>query len=292
MLRKPAAVSASNLRHRIQDPALGWNRAAFVVLLCVIGGGHLFAEAPRTFTPPAAYNIQRYESGWKKNPFTLKTTPAVVTGPSFAADIAVAGISGDSANPTITLVNVKTHERFRLKTGGKAGNGMSVVRVRRATTHKETVVEVSLGTEINEVRYDDGYLRQVAGRAAVGAAAGAAARQAVTANAQGVATDGSDGKPLLQPAVRFGSLAGVGSAGTHPPTSANGVRGTDPAYVTAEAYLPSSGLKVSSGSVPANNIADTTAPAAAADRQRGILQVISRRVALRPAQFEPHPEPH
>jgi hypothetical protein len=288
MLRKPAAISASNLRRRIQDPALGWNRAAFVVLLCVIGGGHLFAEAPRTFTPPAAYNIQRYESGWKKNPFTLKTTPAVVTRPSFAADIAVAGISGDSANPTITLVNVKTHERFRLKTGGKAGNGMSVVRVRRATTHKETVVEVSLGTEINEVRYDDGYLRQVAGRAA----AGAAPRQTVTANAQGVATDGSDGKPLLQPAVRFGSLPSVGSAETHAPTSASDGRGTDPAYVTAEAYLPSSGLKVSSGSVPANNIADTTAPAAAANRQRGILQVISRRVALRPAQFEPHPEPH
>lgn len=288
MLRKPAAISASNLRRRIQDPALGWNRAAFVVLLCVIGGGHLFAEAPRTFTPPAAYNIQRYESGWEKNPFTLKTTPAVVTGPSFAADIAVAGISGDSANPTITLVNVKTHERFRLKTGGKAGNGMSVVRVRRGTTHKETVVEVSLGPEVNEVRYDDGYLRQVAGRAAVGAAA----RQTVTANAQAVATDGSDGRPLLQPAAHFGSLPSVGSAETHAPTSSSGGRGTVPAYVTAEAYLPGAGLKVSSGSVPANNIADTTAPAAAASRQRGILQVISRRVALRPAQFESHPEPH
>ena len=176
MLRKPAAISASNLRRRIQDPALGWNRAAFVVLLCVIGGGHLFAEAPRTFTPPAAYNIQRYESGWEKNPFTLKTTPAVVTGPSFAADIAVAGISGDSANPTITLVNVKTHERFRLKTGGKAGNGMSVVRVRRGTTHKETVVEVSLGPEVNEVRYDDGYLRQVAGGGGGGAGGGGGPR--------------------------------------------------------------------------------------------------------------------
>lgn len=284
MLRTPAATSALDQCRRNQDSVIGWYCPAFAVLFCLIGGGQLPAQVSPGFTPPTAYDIQRYESGWKKNPFTLKTAPAVVTGASFAVDLAVAGISGDSANPTITLVNVKTHERFRLKTGGTAGNGMSVVRVRRGMTHKETVVEVSLGEEIKEIHYDDSYLRRVAaagrpgapqeaalaGRSVIPQVRGAAVRPALPENAQVLATHGRDRSPLPNSSFPRGLVAGVGTTASYVSGATNG------------------GIDMSA----ASGAADTIAPATVASQRLGSPQVISRRVALRPAQFDEHPEPH
>lgn len=119
------------------------------------------------FTPPKAYPVDRYEAGWGKNPFTLKTAPVVVGNVSFAKDLAIAGISGDTANPTVTIVNVKTHERFRLKHGQPADNGMRLSQVKRAGSRKDSVVEVMLGSETSELHYDSSYLKQVASTAAV-----------------------------------------------------------------------------------------------------------------------------
>lgn len=284
MFRTPAVTSASDQSRRNQDSGIGLNCSAFAVLLCLIGGGQLPAQVSPVFTPPTAYEIQRYESGWRKNPFTLKTAPAAATGASFALDIAVAGISGDSANPTITLVNVKTHERFRLKTGGTAGNGMSVVRVRRGMTHKETVVEVSLGEEIKEIHYDDSYLRRVAaagrpsapqeavsaGQPIIPQGGMAAVRQASSENAQVPAAHGRALSPLPNSSFPRGLVAGVGTTASYVSGATNG--GFD--------------MSAASGG------ADTIAPATVAGQRLGSPQVISRRVALRPAQFDEHPEPH
>lgn len=121
---------------------------------------------PENFTPPKAYPVTRYEAGWSKNPFTLKTAPAVVASVSFAKDLAIAGISGDTGNPTVTIVNTKTHERFRLKLGQPGDNGMVLRDVKRAATRKDSFAEVVLGGETSKLTYDNSYLTQVASTSA------------------------------------------------------------------------------------------------------------------------------
>jgi hypothetical protein len=125
-------------------------------------GAALAQQDATVFTPPQAYPVDRYEAGWGRNPFTLKTAPVVVENASFAKDLAIAGISGDTANPTVTVVNIKTHERFRLKLGQPGENGMLLNDVKRAESRKDSVVEVSLGAETSKLHYDTSYLKQVA----------------------------------------------------------------------------------------------------------------------------------
>lgn len=125
-------------------------------------GAALAQQDATVFTPPQAYPVDRYEAGWGRNPFTLKTAPVVVGNASFAKDLAIAGISGDTANPTVTVVNIKTHERFRLKLGQPGENGMLLNDVKRAATRKDSIVEVTLGAETSKLHYDNSYLKQVA----------------------------------------------------------------------------------------------------------------------------------
>lgn len=120
------------------------------------------APAPAVFTPPQAYPVDRYEAAWSKNPFTLKTAPAVVENISFAKDLAIVSHYGDKANPTIVIVNTKTHERTRLKQGETASNGMKLLSFKLGQTRKETTVEVVLGSETTELKYNSEYMGQMA----------------------------------------------------------------------------------------------------------------------------------
>jgi hypothetical protein len=131
----------------------------FCLLAC---GAALAQQDAAVFTPPQAYPVDRYEAGWGRNPFTLKTAPVIVENASFAKDLAIVGISGDTANPTVTVVNIKTHERFRLKLGQPGANGMLLNDVKRAESRKDSVVEVTLGSETSKLHYDNSYLKQVA----------------------------------------------------------------------------------------------------------------------------------
>lgn len=133
-----------------------------VVLLGLLGCGISFAQEGAVFTPPQAYPKERYEAMWGKNPFTLKTAPAVVESVSFAKDLAIASHYGDAENPTIVIVNMKTHERIRLKKGGTSANGVTLKSVKLGDTRKETTVEVTLGSETTEIGYNSDYSNQVA----------------------------------------------------------------------------------------------------------------------------------
>lgn len=131
--------------------------------VCLASGQELPKDDAATpFIAPQTYPIERYEGGWSKNPFTLKTAPVIVEGKSFAKDLALAGISGDTANPTVTIVNIKTHERYRLRKDQPAKNGMVLAGLTKGETRKDSVVQLSLGSETSEIRYDSNYLRQVA----------------------------------------------------------------------------------------------------------------------------------
>lgn len=132
----------------------------FMVLL--LGCGAASAQEPVVFTPPVAYPADRYEAMWGKNPFTLKTAPAVVENVSFAKDLAIGSHYGDTENPTIVIVNTKTHERTRLRKGETSANGMKLAGVKIGATRKETTVEVTLGSETTELSYNSEYLSQMA----------------------------------------------------------------------------------------------------------------------------------
>jgi hypothetical protein len=138
-------------------------RLSAIFCFCLLACGAALAQQDAAvFTPPQAYPVDRYEAGWGRNPFTLKTAPVIVENASFAKDLAIAGISGDTANPTVTVVNIKTHERFRLKLGQPGANGMLLKHVKRAESRKDSVVEITLGSETSKLQYDNSYLKQVA----------------------------------------------------------------------------------------------------------------------------------
>jgi len=135
-------------------------------LVLALIGGHAWAEEQTAFVPPKAFPIERYEAGWNKNPFTLKTAPTLVPQTSFAKDLVIASIYGDRRDPTVSIVNVKTHERYLLKIGRPNDFGIELKEASLGLSRKDTVVRIALGAELCEVHYDNSYLTQLAAHAA------------------------------------------------------------------------------------------------------------------------------
>ena len=134
-------------------------RASFI-LMTALGG--VLAQEPAPFQPPQSYDVQRYETDWNKNPFTLKTAPIATGADSFAKDLAVATYFGDIADPTIVIVNTKTHERTSLQKGRTAGNGWKLGVVRFGTARKDIAVELIQAHERALLKFDDPYVRALA----------------------------------------------------------------------------------------------------------------------------------
>ncbi|MGV3660270.1 MAG: hypothetical protein ACO1TE_08790 [Prosthecobacter sp.] len=166
------------------------------LLATAAASGLAQAQEPAVFTPPQAYPVDRYEAAWGKNPFTLKTAPAVVENISFAKDLAIGSHYGDKANPTIVIVNTKTHQRTPLKQGATATNGMKLVSVKLGATRKDTTVEVVLGSETTELKYDMEYLSQMA--AAGGGAGKPAPGTPINPNQRPGAVPGMPMQPGMQ----------------------------------------------------------------------------------------------
>src|SRR5262249_39989293 len=115
------------------------------------------------FPEPAAHPISRYEPGWRKNPFTLKTAPVAVQKESFARDLALAGWLQASDASIVILMNTKTREYTRLKNHDPAADGTKVKSSHLEDRHA-AFVELERNNETAVVRYDDGFLRQMAAR--------------------------------------------------------------------------------------------------------------------------------
>jgi hypothetical protein len=134
-------------------------RLCFMLTLLVTS---VCAQEPAAFQAPKAYEVQRYEAGWNKNPFTRKTALVPVTNAAFAQDLAIGSFYGALEDPTIVLVNTKTHERFRLRQGQSTPTGIRLAEVNVGTARKETFVQVSFAGETARLRYNEGYLLQMA----------------------------------------------------------------------------------------------------------------------------------
>ena len=119
------------------------------------------AEEPAVFTPPQAYPMERYEAGWNKNPFTLKTVPAEAPHGQFAADLTIGAYYGSASNPTVVLVNTKTRARIPLQKGQPGPQGMTLKSMKLNAPRSECQVEVTLGAESAVIKYDTAFLAQL-----------------------------------------------------------------------------------------------------------------------------------
>lgn len=137
------------------------HRSLIIILLLMAGPARAQQEA-MLFQPPVPHDVQRYEAGWNKNPFTLKTVAPVTEQASFAADLTIGTYFGDSADPTIIIVNTKTNERTSLRQGRPAANGMKLSSVKLGASRKDLLAQVTLGTETADIRYNDTYVKQMA----------------------------------------------------------------------------------------------------------------------------------
>lgn len=173
--------------------------AALTILLLLMAGPAHAQQESMTFQPPVPHDVQRYEAGWNKNPFTLKTVAPVAEQASFAADLTIGTYFGDSADPTIIIVNTKTNERTSLKQGQPAANGMNLSSFKLGTSRKDMVVQVKLGTETAAIRYNDSYVKQMAAAETTKAPPTQQSRQ-------------QPGTPLKIPGPQKPSLPGKGSA--------------------------------------------------------------------------------
>lgn len=136
-------------------------RHGFYLLFLLTHLGVIHAEVPAVFTPPQAYPNSRYEAGWSKNPFTLKTVAPITAQDSFARDLAIGAHYGAADNPTIVVVNTKTNERILLRKDQPAQSGLRLKSFRLSSTRNECQVDVVLGTEAAVLAYDSNYLAQV-----------------------------------------------------------------------------------------------------------------------------------
>jgi len=169
---QPLDLKQTNLPSLHQLTAVKPTWVLLLSLLCLGAGVAAGVEEPQGFTPPTAYLIDRYEAGWNKNPFTLKTAPPVVEQESFAKDLAIGSYYGDASNPTVVVVNTKTGERVPLKKSQAAANGMKLEDIKLGSSRKEIVAKVTLGTQTSEVRFNDDYIKQIAGTEAARAQPG------------------------------------------------------------------------------------------------------------------------
>lgn len=133
-----------------------------VCLLLMVHGSLLPGSEPAIFTPPQAYPASRYEAGWSKKPFNLKTIAPIAAQNSFARDLAIGAHYGAADNPTVVIVNTKTRERILLRRDQPAPGGMRLKSVRLSSTRGECQAEVVFGAEAALLTYDSQYLGQLA----------------------------------------------------------------------------------------------------------------------------------
>lgn len=136
-------------------------RHGLCLLILLAHLGVIHAEEPAVFTPPQAYPASRYEAGWGKNPFTLKTAAPIAAQDTFARDLAIGAHYGAADNPTIVVVNTKTNERILLRKDQPAQSGMRLKSFHLSSTRNECQVDVVLGSEAAMLTYDSNYLAQV-----------------------------------------------------------------------------------------------------------------------------------
>ena len=175
------------------------------------------AMAVEAFVPPQSYPASRYEPGWEKNPFTLKTAPVVVQKESFVKDWTLGAIGGRAASPTVTVVNRQTHERVSLHGDIADKNGMKVLAVHNEPVSKNISVEVEMAGNVGTLTYDDAFLKTLS------------------------ASPGNSKNPLVNPGAPGAPGTIPGAVNPRPPVGIN--PGVAPSPSIAAPPLPRPGMQ-------------------------------------------------
>lgn len=174
-------------------------------------------SAAEPWAPPTPFPEQRYENGWRKNPFTLKTAPVAVQRESFAKNLALGSMYDDVDGVTsVVIVNTKTRERTRLRGQEPSANGIRVEESVIADTRRDSYAVVVMGGEKATLRYDEAFLKQMAAGGGVSpTGAGAAQRHAANGGAEPM----GDGQPAPMTAMNGAPAMGGGGAAPNAPMS-------------------------------------------------------------------------
>jgi hypothetical protein len=187
--------------------------AAWLSLLFLVALVASTLQAEEGFMPPQAHPVDRYEAGWNKNPFTLKTAPIALEKASFAQDLAIGTFYGASTDPTVVVINTKTHERIPMRTGSTAANGMTLQSVSLSPSRRDTTAVVTMEGETAVLHFDESFIRQLAAKQGAG---DATERAGTAGNPQdrGVSAGGRDKKSMgAARTVRPVEAGGTGAAG-------------------------------------------------------------------------------
>jgi hypothetical protein len=179
--------------------------------------------AQEAFVVPERYPQDRYENGWMKNPFTLKTAPVVAEKKSFAKDLVLHNILQVGNDVTAVLANAKTKEFFRVKSSEPASNGMKIRTHKIGDLRKDSYVEVELNGEFAVLRPDDAFRKQMLagnsargnrGKGGMGAGAGAGDPEGTMKDATGQPVVTPNGGLPGGPGMG-GGMPGAGAPGAH-----------------------------------------------------------------------------
>lgn len=119
------------------------------------------ASADDAFTPPRAYPAARYEAGWNKNPFTLKTAPVAVQQRSFAENLVIASYYGPKDNPTVVIADKTTRTRTSLRLNQPGDNGMELKAISIQPARKDTVATIAMAGQTAAVHFDNSFITQM-----------------------------------------------------------------------------------------------------------------------------------
>lgn len=182
----------------------------------------------QVFIPPKPYPVERYETGWNTNPFTLKTAAPAVQKESFAKDLALANMSEINGEQIVVLMNAKTRERIRLTSANRDPNGINIKSVHIANSLKDSYAEVEKGGEVAVLKYDESLQKQLVAQAQtqnpnVRAAAKPLGSPRPPESAQGRGTSANAGAITRVPATGLNARAGTARPAAMTPPERNSV---------------------------------------------------------------------
>lgn len=236
ILDKPPPMTPCKVASSIFPAAAGG--PAFVVLGMMLAAILTVAPSPaqEPWQPPQAFPEERYEQGWQKNPFTLKTAPVPVQRESFAKDLAIGSMYDDAEGITsVVVVNTKTRERIRYRGQEPGPQGHKIVEAVIGDTRKDSFAVLMLGGEKATLRYDEGFLKQMAAGSGAAASSDTGNKTGVKRDATAEAAAAMERATASTPVLRPGP---PGPQGQPTAATGNGQPRTVPPFVRPQPGYP------------------------------------------------------
>ena len=122
-------------------------------------GSFLIATPLFSNSIPQGFEVKRYESLWKRSPFTLESVvPELQKG--FAADLMLVGTFSIGSRNYVTVVNTKTSQRF-LVSETLNSNGILLVSIEKNEDPTKVTATLKKGEETSIIKFDPAALKSL-----------------------------------------------------------------------------------------------------------------------------------